>query len=103
MPTRAGTAWRTQLSDPDAREAVAAAASEFMRSACIGDHRNNAGNITTDPAYCDCPANLVTPREFFDWIEREIHLRAERPARIEPAGRPNRLRSDPRLSLALTG
>lgn len=104
MPNRAGTAWREQLlRDPEAQSAIRDAASECMRSACHGDHRNNAGRPTTDLAYCDCQANRMTPADFLDWIDHELLRHAERPARIEPAGRPNRQRSDPRMSLAIAG
>jgi hypothetical protein len=66
---------------------------------CEHEHHDEDGKLTSDPAYCHCRSNLMTPGEFLDWIEDERRF-AQRSGKNEPAGRPNG-KSHPNLQLAV--
>lgn len=73
--------WLDVLATPDVLDALREAARDCMR---IDDCR---------PEECQHRWQLMTPLEFYDWLEQELALAAPGPAhrrRREPAGRPGR-------------
>lgn len=63
--------WRELFSDPAIRSKLLAAARDCMRDGCAC---GPDGEAVDDPAFCDCPANRMTPLEFGEWIEREAFI-----------------------------
>lgn len=84
-------AWVRTFSDPAVLSDLRAAAHECMGQVCT--HR---------PEHCDCSENRMTPDELVAWIEREVFIDKERPAKFEPGHRP-RVKRQEQLNLALAG
>jgi hypothetical protein len=74
--------WREFFTDPAARSQLIAAAKECTQAGCRRSHLDDRGEVSEDPAFCDCPANReMTPLEFAEWIELEVFI-AERGAGV---------------------
>lgn len=65
-------AWKRTLADRSTLDAIADAARALMAQIC--DHA---------PEDCTCEANLMTPMEVADWIQREVLLQAGKPQRLD--------------------
>lgn len=81
--------WLSTFADPAVLSDARAAAESCMREIC--QHK---------PEECDCRANLMTPTEFVDWLEAEIHAAKREPVRFEKGHRP-KARNGEGLTLAV--
>lgn len=62
--------------------ALLEAARDCMTDACQGTHYDDDSNVTDDPAFCSCRANLMTPLELVEWMQLEVKNDAGRPTSI---------------------
>lgn len=69
--------WIATFADPATLSDLRAAASSCMGELC-----------DCEPEECEHREQLMTPIEFFQWVEREVHLAQRQPVRFEPGHRP---------------
>lgn len=81
--------WIATFADPATLSDLRAAASSCMGELC-----------DCEPEECEHREQLMTPIEFFQWVEREVHLARREPVRFERGHRP-RQKAAGRVHLAV--